>query len=155
PARPTWSRPSSRSPQRPRDRDGSEPSVSPRRIAAVAERIALGFRRDHRSLALLFVAPLVVLSLVGAVWGSSSNVVPTVAIASDRIDVPPVFRTRLVDALVQTSDIKAHPATFDDGIQELKDGRSEAVLWIEGVTVHLEIEGSDPLRSGGIGQAVQ
>jgi len=30
-----------------------------RRVLAVAARIALGFRRDHRSLGLLFVAPLV------------------------------------------------------------------------------------------------
>ena len=129
--------------------------MSPRRIAAVAERIALGFRRDRRSLALLFVAPLVVLSLVGAVWGTSANVVPTVAVATDRVGVPPILSTRFVDSLVQASDIKAHRATFDEGIQELKDGKSDAVLWIEGVTVHLEIEGSDPLRSGGIGQAVQ
>src|SRR5438874_8234265 len=132
PARPTLSRPSSPSPERRHDRRKTDRHVSPRRIAAVAERIALGFRRDRRSLALLFVAPLVVLSLVGAVWGTSANVVPTVAVATDRVGVPPILSTRLVDTLVQASDIKAHRATFDEGIQELKDGKSDAVLWIEG-----------------------
>jgi len=129
--------------------------VSLRRIAAVAERIALGFRRDRRSLGLLIVAPLVVLSLVGAVWGSTTDVVPTVAIATDRIGLPPTFSGRLVDALIDATEIKAHRSTFDQGVQELKDGTSDAVFWIDGVTLHLEIEGSDPLRSGGIGQAVQ
>jgi len=39
--------------------------VSARRVAAVARRIAQGFRRDHRSLALLVVAPLVITALLG------------------------------------------------------------------------------------------
>src|SRR4051812_14511072 len=130
-------------------------NVNPRRIAAVAERIALGFRRDRRSLALLIVAPLLVLTLVGAVWGSSAQTPPSIAIATDRIGLPPAFSGRLVDALVDSTEIKAHRATFDQGTRELKEGTSDAVLWIEGVSLHLEIEGSDPLRSGSIGQAVQ
>jgi ABC-2 type transport system permease protein len=126
-----------------------------RRVAAVAARIALGFRRDHRTLGLLIVAPLVVLSLVGAVWGSSTEVVPKVAIAADRIGLPQAVSGRLIDALVDSTEMKAHRSTFDAGVQELKDGTSDAVFWIDGVTLHLEIEGSDPLRSGSIGQAVQ
>jgi ABC-2 type transport system permease protein len=39
--------------------------VSPGRVAAVARRIAEGFRRDRRSLALLIVAPLVIVALLG------------------------------------------------------------------------------------------
>ena len=126
--------------------------MSLRRIIAVAERIALGFRRDRRSLGLLFVAPLVVLTLVGAVWGSSAQTPPNVAVATDRIGLPPAVNTRLVDGLIASSAIKAHRATFDEGLQELKDGKSDAVLWIEGTTLHIEIEGSDPLRSGGVGR---
>ena len=41
--------------------------MDPHRVRAVAKRIILGFRRDRRSLGLLFAAPVVVLSLVGAV----------------------------------------------------------------------------------------
>ena len=126
-----------------------------RRIAAVATRIALGFRRDHRSLGLLFVAPLVVLSLVGAVWGSPAQTPPTVTVAADRMAFPPNISTRVVDALVASSAIKAHRATFAAGIEELKDGKTDAVMWLEGPTLHLQIEGSDPLRSGGIAPAVQ
>ena len=32
--------------------------MDPRRVRAVAKRIVLGFRRDHRSLGLLFAAPI-------------------------------------------------------------------------------------------------
>ena len=39
--------------------------MNPRRVAAVARRIAQGFRRDHRSLALLVVAPLLITALLG------------------------------------------------------------------------------------------
>jgi ABC-2 type transport system permease protein len=39
--------------------------MSPRRVAAVARRIAEGFRRDRRSLALLIAAPLVIVALLG------------------------------------------------------------------------------------------
>jgi len=44
--------------------------VSARRIRAVAHRVVSQFRRDHRTIALLLVAPVVVLSLVGSIWGS-------------------------------------------------------------------------------------
>ena len=43
--------------------------MSPRRIRAVARRVVAQFRRDRRTIALLLVAPIVVLSLVGAIWG--------------------------------------------------------------------------------------
>jgi len=43
--------------------------VSARRVAAVARRVVAQFRRDRRTVALLLVAPIVVLSLVGAIWG--------------------------------------------------------------------------------------
>ena len=128
--------------------------MSLRRVIAVAQRIALGFRRDHRSLGLLIVAPLIVMSLVGAVWGASTQTVPTITIATDRIGLPPQVAGRIVDGLTRSSAIKAHGATFDAALQELRDGKSDAVVWIEGTTLHLEIEGSDPLRSGGIGGAV-
>ena len=39
--------------------------MNPTRILALATRIVQQFRRDHRTLALLFVAPIVILSLLG------------------------------------------------------------------------------------------
>lgn len=128
--------------------------MSLRRVLAVARRIALGFRRDHRSLGLLFVAPLVVMSLVGAVWGATAQSVPEVTIATDRLGLPAPIAGRVADGFVRSSAVRATAATYEEGMRGLRDGTTDAVVWLEGATVHLQIEGSDPLRSGSIGGAV-
>ena len=125
--------------------------MDPRRVRAVAQRIVLGFRRDRRSLGLLFAAPIVVLSLVGAVWGSATERVPTVLVATDRFDLP----VTIVNNLVGSSAIHGRRGTFDEGVRQLRDGSVDAVVWLEATTVHIQIEGADPLESGSIGGAIQ
>ena len=125
--------------------------MNPRRVAAVAERIALGFRRDRRSLGLLFVAPLVVLSLVGAVWGSSAQSVPNVVVATDTPGSP----GPIIDRFVASKAIHGTKATYEEGIARLKRGDVDAVIWLDAGGVHIESEGSDPLRSGSVAPAVQ
>jgi ABC-2 type transport system permease protein len=129
--------------------------MDPRRIAAVAERIALGFRRDRRSLGLLIVAPLVVLTLVGAVWGSSSQTPPTIVVATDRLTGLAPVRDRVIDGLLRSSAVVARAGTYDVGVSALRAGTADAVVWIDGTQIRMLIEGSDPLRSGSIGPAVQ
>jgi ABC-2 type transport system permease protein len=125
--------------------------MDPRRVRAVAQRIVLGFRRDRRSLGLLFGAPIVVLSLVGAVWGSATERVPTVLVATDRFDLP----APIVNNLVVSSAIHGRRGTFDEGVRQLRDGEVDAVVWLEGTSLHIQIEGADPLQSGSIGGAIQ
>jgi len=125
--------------------------MSPHRVRAVARRIVLGFRRDRRSLGLLFVAPVVVLSLVGAVWGSATERVPTVVVATDRFALP----APIVDRFVGSSEIHGRRGSFDEGIRQLREGEIDAVVWLEGTTLHLQIEGADPLESGAISGAIQ
>jgi ABC-2 type transport system permease protein len=125
--------------------------MDPHRVRAVARRIVLGFRRDRRSLGLLFAAPIVVLSLVGAVWGSATERVPTVVVASDRFALP----APIVDGLVASGAIRGQRGSFDEGLRELRDGQVDAVVWLEGTTLHIVIQGADPLESGSIGGAVQ
>src|SRR5207302_10710781 len=56
--------------------------MSGHRIAALTRRLLQGFRRDRRTLALLFVAPIVILALLGyMIRGSSST--PSVGIANE------------------------------------------------------------------------
>lgn len=130
--------------------------MNPRRVAAVAQRIALNFRRDHRSLALLLGAPLLVLTLVGAIWGSSAQAtVPQIALATDRFTTPAAITTRIVDALTKSESIHARTATFDDAQRGLRDGALDGIVWLDSGTVHIEIEGSDPLRTGSVASAVQ
>ena len=125
--------------------------MDPRRVRAVAKRIVLGFRRDRRSLGLLFAAPIVVLSLVGAVWGSATERVPTVVVATDRFTLP----ASTLDAFIGSSRIHGRRATFDEGMLQLREGEIDAVLWLEGTTLHLLIQGDDPLQSGAIGGPIQ
>lgn len=125
--------------------------MDPHRVGAVARRIVLGFRRDRRSLGLLFAAPVVVLSLVGAVWGSATERVPTVLVATDRFTLP----ASALDAFVGSTRIDGRRATFEEGLRQLHAGEIDAVVWFEGTTLHVEIEGDDPLQSGSIGGPIQ
>ncbi|MGH2498683.1 MAG: hypothetical protein ACRDF0_01100 [Candidatus Limnocylindria bacterium] len=126
--------------------------MSPRRVGAVARRVVAQFRRDRRSVALLVVAPMLVLSLVGAIWGSTEDRVPTVAVATDRgsVALPPA----IVDRLVASTEIAGRRTTFDEGMRQLRDGEADAVAWLEGTRLHVEVEGADPLAGGGVGAAV-
>jgi ABC-2 type transport system permease protein len=123
-----------------------------RRVAAVARRIVLGFRRDHRSLGLLFGAPLIVLSLVGAVWGSSVTRVPNVGIATDRFEF---IAATLADRLAASTDLHGRTVRFDDGVAQLRAGDLDAVVWAERTKIHVVIQGADPLDSGSVAPAVQ
>ena len=55
--------------------------MSGHRVAAITRRLMQGFRRDRRTLALLFVAPLVILGLLGYLIRNSQ--VPSVGIANE------------------------------------------------------------------------
>jgi len=125
--------------------------MNPRRIAAVAQRVALNFRRDHRSLALLIIAPLIVLTLVGLVWGSNTQTPPNVVVALDRTNLPGL----IVDKFVTSTAIHGARATYDEGVTQLKEGQTDAVVWIQGTSVHILVEGSDPLRAGSVAGPVQ
>jgi ABC-2 type transport system permease protein len=123
--------------------------VSLRRVAAVAGRIVAQFRHDRRSIGLLVVAPLVVLSLVGALWGTTQNNVPEVAIATDRMPAP------IADRLIASTAIHGRKVSFDEAMAALRDGSLDAVVWLDGTTLHIETEGSDPIRNGSTAGAIQ
>jgi ABC-2 type transport system permease protein len=56
--------------------------MDPRRVAAVALRLAAQFRRDRRTLALMFVAPIIILTLLGSLMRLSSSASPTVGVVN-------------------------------------------------------------------------
>jgi len=57
--------------------------MSPRRVVAVFRRIVAQFRRDPRSLALLYVAPLAIIALLGWVLSSSGASTTKVAVVNE------------------------------------------------------------------------
>ena len=91
--------------------------MNPRRVAAVARRIAEGFRRDHRSLALLVVAPLVIVALLGWVLRDQKSTVVDLAVVNEA----GAIGTQITDALTTAT------ANAPDGVSFVEIDDSEAV----------------------------
>ena len=70
--------------------------MSPSRILAIARRIAQGFRRDERTLGLMFVVPLVVSALLGWVLRDTKDTTVGVVVVNEAGDAG----QRIYDALV-------------------------------------------------------
>ncbi len=135
--------------------------MSGHRVAAITRRLLQGFRRDRRTLALLFVAPLVILGLLGyLIRGSTAS--PAVGIANE--DQGPLG-AMFASALERSSLITATTIQASDGDAKLKDGSlvayivfpadfsSRAQAGTVGPEVHLE--GSQPGTSAPVLQALQ
>jgi ABC-2 type transport system permease protein len=128
--------------------------VNARRVVAVARRVASQFRRDHRTLGLLFGAPILVLALVGALWGSSDTRVTRIVVATTPpVPAPVLDALRRIDTLVVSTD------SPEGAMQRLRDGTADAMIALRAGVARTEIvvtlEGSDPLRTGGVLGAVQ
>src|SRR3989449_10030897 len=92
--------------------------MSAHRVAAITRRLLQQFRRDRRTLALLFVAPIVILGLLGYLIRGSSSA-PAVGIANE--DQGPLG-AMFASALEQSSLISASAIQASDGDAKLKDG---------------------------------
>ncbi|MFF2484191.1 ABC transporter permease [Paenibacillus sp. NPDC058071] len=109
-------------------------------IRALAIRIVQQFIRDKRTLALLFLAPLLILTLMKFVFAGQA-VQPIIGITS----LPPTAEEKLA----QVGD-GAELVAYDneqDGRQALAEGKIDALLlWTDGGP-SLTLEGSDPSKS--------
>jgi ABC-2 type transport system permease protein len=100
------------------------------RVAAVFRRIVAQFRRDRRSLALLFVAPLAIIALLAWVLSSEQNTTVRVAIVNESNQ--PIGQT-VVSGLTAALDGKSNIRVEDvhDGAaarQMLKDKKLDLVI---------------------------
>jgi ABC-2 type transport system permease protein len=127
------------------------------RIFAIAGRIIAQFRRDHRTLGLLFVAPLLVMTLFGLVFRSQEDDTVKVAIVNE--DRPPAGQTSLaipvIDSLKSNSRLVLTDMSRDQAQSAVKDG-SERVALIFGPdftqtfaanhkgSIDVVVEGSNP-----------
>jgi len=73
--------------------------VSGSRIVAVARRIAQGFRRDERTLALMFVVPIAITALLGWVLRGEQSATVNVVVVNDA----GAAGQRIVDALISAT----------------------------------------------------
>lgn len=105
------------------------------RIRALAIRIVKQFLRDKRTLALLFLAPLLVLSLMKLVFDGQA-VSPAIGMVSLPAAITEKFEQQNADVTVYNS--------ADDAQAALQAGELDAILQLQGGTPELILEGSDP-----------
>jgi len=134
--------------------------MSGRRVAAITRRLLQGFRRDRRTLALLFVAPLVILGLLGYMMRGSS--MPAVGIANE--DQGPLGAV-VTSALERSSLISGSTISASDGDAKLKDGSLTAYIVLPQdftqraqsglIAPEVHVEGSQPSAAAPVLQALQ
>ncbi|MUT66134.1 ABC transporter permease [Paenibacillus sp. NEAU-GSW1] len=116
------------------------------RIRALALRIIRQFIRDKRTLALLFVAPLLVLSLMKLVF-DGQTVQPDIGI----IGAPSVIADQLSKQVSNVFEYEETAAAEKD----LQEGKLDALLfWKDGIPA-LKLEGSDPAASRAVMLLIQ
>ena len=135
--------------------------MSGRRVIAITRRLLEGFRRDRRTLALLFVAPLVILGLLGYLMRGASSA-PAVGIANE--DTGPVGSV-VAGALSDSSKITTTTISASDGEAKLKDGSLVAYIVFPSdfsqqaqsgtIAPQVHLEGSQPGEDGPVIQALQ
>ena len=135
--------------------------MSGRRVAAITRRLLQQFRRDRRTLALLFVAPIVLLGLLGYLIRGSASV-PAVGIANQ--DQGPAAAT-IVTALEHSSAISTTTISASEGDSKLKDGSLAAYIVFRSdfsqraqtgtIDPEVHLEGSQPGTTAPVLQALQ
>src|SRR5438034_10514462 len=107
--------------------------MNPVRIAALAKRIVEQFRRDRRTLGLLFIAPLVILGLLGYLLRSQETTTLALGISNQDQPVAPLnlsLAARLVDALKTNDRLVVTPLSGDaNAVREaVRNGTVDAAL---------------------------
>jgi len=142
--------------------------MNPRRVAAVARRIAEGFRRDRRSLALLVVAPLVVVALLGWVLRDQQQGSVEILVVNEAGPIG----DRIVAGL-QAASNEAHDGTgigtadsHEAAVAALKNGQADMALVLPSTlvtdvaagkspTITVISEGTDPAAESGAFASLQ
>ena len=135
--------------------------MSGKRVAAITKRLLQQFRRDRRTLALLFVAPIVILGLLGYLMRGSSSA-PAVGIANE--DQGPLGAT-VAAALESSGGITTSTIQASNGDSSLKDGSLVAYIVFPSdfssqaqagtIAPDVHLEGSQPGTIAPVLQALQ
>lgn len=100
------------------------------RILAITGRVISQFRHDHRSLGLLFVAPILVMSIFGYVFRSQENQVTAVAIVNEDRPAPgqQSAAAPLIDSLKSNSDLAVTELSREAAIAAVRDGTQKVAI---------------------------
>ena len=121
--------------------------MSIRRILAIARRIAQGFRRDERTLGLMFVVPLVVTALLGWVLNEQVDEVVDVAVVNQAGEIGDRIVTALNDAAADPDNdvaIAGTVATDAEGEAMVRDGRADLAIVIPADLLDTVLAGERP-----------
>ena len=103
--------------------------MNARRTAAIARRIAQFFRRDHRTLALMFVAPIVIMGLLGWVIRDQKPPTSTIAIVNSAGPLGDAVRSQIGSAAVNAGFSYRDDITAEDAArQAVQDGSVDIAL---------------------------
>ena len=135
--------------------------MSGKRVAAITKRLLQQFRRDRRTLALLFVAPIVILGLLGYLMRGSSSV-PAVGLANEDQGL---LGATVAAALERSSVINTTTIHASEGDSKLKDGSLVAYIVLPSdfsrqaqagtIAPDVHVEGSQPNTIAPVLQALQ
>jgi len=127
------------------------------RIMAITSRIISQFRRDHRSLGQLFMAPILVMSLLGYVFRAQESSIFTVAVSND--DRPPAGQSSAADPVINNlksnENLIVTEMTHADAEQAVRDGTqrvglvfgqdfTQALQTDRKTAIEVIVEGSNP-----------
>jgi len=139
------------------------------RIAALAGRIITQFRRDRRTLALIFFIPIIVLSLVGYLIELEPSGVTVGVVNEDEPVASISMAGQIVAAIEESTDFTLVESSRDEVMAQIKDGEFQAALVFpfdltrsavtgDSPSFSLVLEGSDPQVAGyireGVAQAI-
>jgi ABC-2 type transport system permease protein len=146
--------------------------MNPNRIFAITGRIISQFRRDHRTLGLLFIAPIVIMATFGYIFRAQEGDLVSVAIVNE--DRAPDGQDSLASPLVEslkanTSRLQVTEMAKGDATRAVEEGDQDVAV-VFGPTftsdlrtnrktsVEVIVEGSNPTQSSGalstVGQAI-
>lgn len=136
--------------------------MSIERMRMIARRVILQFRRDHRTLGLVFVVPVLIVSLLAFLM---QNVEGTVSLAVVNEDAAAVAGPALVSVLKATERLHVTEMGRSDAQQALKNGDVKAVVILGAdltrtlqserrLPIQLVVDGSNPLDTGTLMQAL-
>ncbi len=113
---------------------------------AIMVRVIRQITGDKRTLGLILVVPMLLMTLIWLLLGKTGYV-PTLATA----DLPSALESRLAD----DGGVAATPMTVAQARESVKSGTSDAALWLEDGKLRLLFESSDPGKDALVLKALQ
>ena len=115
------------------------------RVRALAKRILNQMRRDRRTLALMMLAPMLLLAIINLILDNTTH-----EFDIGVINAPQAYIERLEDY-----NLKAHRLTAEEAAIAMEKGEISASLFMESGRAYIEIDGSKPGKAAQIAAALE